>query len=272
MGERPPQLLLGHLLVGHRLHHVRPGHEHVGGVLHHEDEVGHRRGIDRAPRARPHYERDLGDHPGGEHVALEDVRVAGEGRYPLLDARPSRIVEAHHRGAQVHRLIHHLADLAGVGGGERAAEDGEVLAEGEDAPAVHEAVADHHSVAGDPLLAHAEVVGIVLDEHVPLFERPLVEEEIEAFAGGQLALGVLGSDSPLPAPRGARHGGGAPALGERPARGAEGCAVGRRPVRRRGARRAPAPGPRARRPEWRYRGRRSRPPRRAAARRGRRAG
>jgi hypothetical protein len=41
--HRPAQILLGHFLVGHRLDDIRAGHEHVGGVLHHQDEIGDRR-------------------------------------------------------------------------------------------------------------------------------------------------------------------------------------------------------------------------------------
>jgi len=37
----------------------------------------------------------------------------------------------------------------------------------------------------------------VLDKHVPLFKRALVEQHFEAFARGQLALGVLGVDTLL---------------------------------------------------------------------------
>src|SRR5258708_30765169 len=38
-------------LVGDGLHHIGAGDEHVAGVLHHEDEVGHRRRIDVAAGA-----------------------------------------------------------------------------------------------------------------------------------------------------------------------------------------------------------------------------
>ncbi|MNV14846.1 hypothetical protein D3C71_1055430 [compost metagenome] len=41
-------------LVRHGLHHIRPGHEHVGGIAHHEDEIGHGRRIDSTTRTRPH--------------------------------------------------------------------------------------------------------------------------------------------------------------------------------------------------------------------------
>jgi len=48
------ELFRRHNLVGHGLHHVGTGDEHVAGVAHHEDEVGHRGRIDIAARARAH--------------------------------------------------------------------------------------------------------------------------------------------------------------------------------------------------------------------------
>ena len=48
-------------------------------------------------------------------------------------------------------------------------------------------------------LLHAEIGGAVLDEHVELLERALVEEDLDALARGQLALGVLGLDARLAA-------------------------------------------------------------------------
>ncbi len=110
----PPELLGGDDLVGHRLHHVRPGHEHVGRVAHHEDEVGHRRRIDRPAGAGPHDHADLRDHPARQDVALEDVGIAGERRHPLLDARAARVVQPDHRRAVLHRHVHDLADLLRV--------------------------------------------------------------------------------------------------------------------------------------------------------------
>src|SRR3546814_11698507 len=88
-------------------------------------------------------------------------------------------------------LVHDLADLLGVRLRERAAEHREVLAEHEDQPPVDGAVASHHAVAGDFLLLHAEVEAAVLDIHVPLLEGALVEQDLQALARGQLALGVM---------------------------------------------------------------------------------
>ena len=39
----------------------------------------------------------------------------------------------------------------------------------------------------------------MLDEHVELFERVVIEEEFDALARGELALGVLGGDALLAA-------------------------------------------------------------------------
>ena len=43
-------------------------------------EVGDRRRVDRAARARPHDQRDLRDHARGHHVAVEDLARTGRAR------------------------------------------------------------------------------------------------------------------------------------------------------------------------------------------------
>ena len=202
VGDGAAQLLRGHLLVGHGLHHLRAGDEHVGAVLDHEDEVGHGRRVDRAAGAGTHDHGDLRHHAGGHHVALEHLGIAAQRGHALLDAGAARVVEADHRRAHLHGLVHDLADLLGMGLGQRAAEDGEVLAEDEHHPTVDGAVAGDHAVAGDLLVCHAEVGAAVLDEHVPLFETALVEQQFDALAGGQLAPGVLGVDPALTTPKG----------------------------------------------------------------------
>ena len=45
----------------------------------------------------------------------------------------------------------------------------------------------------------AEVLAAVLDEHVPFLEAALVEQQLDAFPGRQLAFGVLGLDPTLTA-------------------------------------------------------------------------
>ena len=67
--------------------------------------------------------------------------------------------------------------FCGVGLGEAAAEDREVLGEDVDEPAVDAAVAGDHAVARDLLVGHAEVEAAVLDELVELLEGALVEQQ-----------------------------------------------------------------------------------------------
>lgn len=82
---------------------------------------------------------------------------------------------------------------------ERTAKDREVLAEHEHEAAVDHPVARDHAVARDLLLGHAEIDRAVLDEHVPFFKSAVVEQQLDALARRELALGVLRVDALLPA-------------------------------------------------------------------------
>jgi hypothetical protein len=90
-----------------------------------------------------------------------------------------------------HREVHHLADLAGVGGRQRTAEHGEVLGEDVDEPPVDPARARDHAIAQDLLVGHAEVGAVVGDEAVELHERAHVEQRLHPLARGAFALLVL---------------------------------------------------------------------------------
>ena len=79
--------------------------------------------------------------------------------------------------------------------GQRAAEDGEVLGEDIDEPAVDRAGTGDDAVAGNALAFHAEVDAIVLDVHVIFFEAALIEQHGEPLAGCQAALRMLGLDT-----------------------------------------------------------------------------
>ena len=199
MHARAAQLLGRHGLVGHRLHHVGAGDEHVARVLHHEDEVGHGRRIDVAARARPHDHGDLRDDARGQHVAQEHLAVAAERRHALLDARAAGVEQADDGRAVLQRHVLDLGDLLGVRLRQRAAEHREVLGEHVDDAAVDGAPAGDHAVAGDLGLLHAEVVAAVLDVHVELLEGVLVHQQLDALARGELAALVLGVDARLPA-------------------------------------------------------------------------
>ncbi len=196
----PAQIIRRYLLLRDRLHHVRPGHEHVAGVLHHEGEVGDGRAVDRPPGARPHDRRNLGDDARGLRVQLKDVRVPPEALDALLDARAAGVVEADHGRPVFERLLHHLHDLVGVGSAQWPAVDGEVLAEDVDEPAVDGAVAGDHPVAGRTVLVEPEVSFLVADERAELLERVVVEQNVEPLAGRQLVLLVLALDALLPTP------------------------------------------------------------------------
>ena len=193
------ELFGGDDLVGHRLHHVGAGDEHVARVAHHEDEIGHRRRIDIAAGARTHDHGNLRNDARGDDVALEHLAIAAERRDAFLDAGAAGVEQADDRRAGAHRHVLDLDDLLRVRLRQRAAEHGEILGEDEDAAAVDRAPAGDHAVAGDLRFLHAEIVGAVLDEHVELLEGVLVHQELDALARGELAALVLRLDAPLAA-------------------------------------------------------------------------
>ena len=193
------ELLGGDDLVGDGLHHVGPGDEHVARVLHHEDEVGHGRRIDVAAGAGAHDDGDLRDHAGRNDVAAEHVGIARECGDALLDARAAGVIEPDDRRPRLHRHVLDLDDLLRMGLRQRAAEHGKILGEDEGLAAVDGAPAGDDAVAGHLVLLHAELGRAVLDEHVELLERALVEQKLDALARGQFAAGVLRLDALLAA-------------------------------------------------------------------------
>ncbi len=157
----------------------------------HEDEVGDRRRVDGAARAGTHDQADLGDHAGAADVAHEHVAVGAQRDDALLDARAAGVVDADHGAADLGGEVHDLAHLLAHHLAERAAEDGEVLAEDADGAPVDRAVAGHHGVSPGAVLLHVEVVGAVAHERVELLEGARVEQLLDALAGGVLAARVL---------------------------------------------------------------------------------
>ena len=132
-------------------------------------------------------------------VEAEDLAVLAEGDDALLDARAARVEHADDRHAGLEGELHDLDDLLAGDLAERAAEDREVLRVDGDLAAVDGAGAGDDRVAVRPLLLHAERVGAVAHELVELDERALVEQLLDALAGGLLALGVLLLDRGLAA-------------------------------------------------------------------------
>ena len=147
--HRAAELLFRDVFVRDRLDHVRPGDEHVGSLVHHQNEIGDGRRIHRAARARPHDRGNLRHHSAVQSVAQKNVGVAGQRHHAFLNARAAGIVQPDHGRAHLRGQIHDLDDLAGIGFRQRSAEHGEVLGEDEDQPAFDAAVAGDETVAVD---------------------------------------------------------------------------------------------------------------------------
>ncbi len=129
--------------------------------------------------------------PLRKRIAQKNFGVARERHHSFLNARAAGIVQADDGRAVAHGEIHDFGDFRGVGFGERAAENGEILREDVHQAAADAAVAGDEAVAGRALRFHAEIVGVVADEFVELFERAFIEQQVDAFAGAELALLVF---------------------------------------------------------------------------------
>src|SRR5205814_9145203 len=152
------------------------------GVAHHEDEIGHRRRIHIAARARAHDDADLRHHAGGQYVALEHFAIAGKARHAFLDARAAGIEQADDRRAVLHRHVLHFADLLRMGFGERPAEDGEVFRVDIDHATVDGAPAGDLAVAGHAMFVGADIGVAGFDEHFELAERVVTVQLLKASA------------------------------------------------------------------------------------------
>ena len=108
VGQSATQLFGGDLFVGHGLDHLGAGHEHVGRVFDHEDEVGQGRRVHRTTGRRPHDHADLRNHTRGHDVALEHLGIAAQRRHALPEHR-LQLVPA--QGAE--RAAQDLRDDAG---------------------------------------------------------------------------------------------------------------------------------------------------------------
>ena len=199
MNRGAAELLGGDRLVGDGFHHIGAGDEHVAGVAHHEDEIGHRRRIDVAAGARPHDQRDLRNDARGQHVALEHLAIAAERRDALLDARAAGVEQADDRRAVLQRHVLDLGDLLRMRLAKRPPEHREILGENKDRPAVDRAPAGDHAVARNFRLRHAEIDAAMFDEHVEFLERAVIEQQFDALARRQLAARMLRLDPRLTA-------------------------------------------------------------------------
>ena len=87
-----------------------------------------------------------------------------------MNARAAGVIQANDGRTLAQGQIHDFDDLRGVGFGQRAAEDSEVLREDVHQAATDAPVAGDEAVAGRALRFHAEIVGVVSDEFIELFE------------------------------------------------------------------------------------------------------
>ena len=200
VGHRAAKFLMGDFLMGDRLDHIRPRHEHVGGIFHHKDEIRHRRGINRPAGTGAHDHRNLRHHAGRHHVALKHLRIACQRRHTFLNTCTAGIIQPDHRRTDFHGLIHDLADLLGMRLAQRAAKNGKVLREHENGSSVDRSVSGDHAVTGNPVVRHTEIGTAMLNEHVPLFETVFVKEQTDSLTRRQLALCVLGGNPAFSAP------------------------------------------------------------------------
>ena len=197
MGQRAPELFEGDVFTGDGLHDVGTGDEHVTGVLHHEDEVRQRRGVDATSGARTEDHRDLRHDAGRAGVADEDPAVGVEGGDALLNSRAGAVVQSDDRQTHRRRHVHDLVNLLAVGLADRAAEDREVLGEDADLSTVDLAVPGDHPVGVGTRLLEPHARGHVTVQHVQFLERVLVEQVLDALARGHLALGLVSLDGLL---------------------------------------------------------------------------
>src|SRR5689334_6128120 len=134
------------------LDHVRSGDEHVRRVFDHDVEISDRRTVNGAAGAWPHDATDLRHDTARQRIAKENVGVATETDDAFLNTRATRIVETDDRGANLHREVHHLADLFRVSLGERTTKNREVLRKDKHVAAVNQTVTRHDTITGIELL------------------------------------------------------------------------------------------------------------------------
>ncbi len=169
--------------------HLGAGDVHAGvaGIAH-DDEVRQGGGVGRAARAGTQNHGDLRNHAGGKHIVVEHLGIAGKGRHAFLEARAAGVVHGHHRDAGFQGVLLGIRNFHGVHVAEGPALAQEVGGRAGHRTAVHQAEAGNDAVAGDFLLAHAEVVAVVAHMHADFREGAFLKEVPHAVAGCHFAL------------------------------------------------------------------------------------
>ncbi len=192
MNRCAAQFLEGDLFMGDGFNHLRSGHEHIRRVAHHDNEIGKRRRVHCAARARSHDDANLGNHTRRQGVAQEYIGVAAQRYHAFLDARSAGVVQTDDGGAVLHGDIHDFTDFLCMSLAEAAAEHGEVLREYIHQASVNCAPPGDHAIAEILLLIQTEIGCTVGDKSVYFPERAFVYQEVYPLTGGQPAAIVLG--------------------------------------------------------------------------------
>ena len=176
------QLLLCYILARHGFHHFRAGEEHVARAFGHDIEIGQRRGVHRSAGTRAEYRRYLWNDARRQDVALENFGISREGVHAFLNAGAARVVYPDYRRADLHRLIHNLANFHRKTLRQRAAEHREVLCKHIHQAAFDGAVPGNHAVAQHDVFFHVEVRTAMCHKHVKFLKAAAVEQHGDAFA------------------------------------------------------------------------------------------
>ena len=112
------------------------------------DEVGERRAVGRASRARSANQGNL-RHRSREHdVVVKDAAVAGQAVNAFLHARAAGIIDEDERAAGLEREAHHVGNLVAVNLAGSAARHGEILAGQMHQAAIDRGASGHHAIGG----------------------------------------------------------------------------------------------------------------------------
>ncbi len=123
-----------------------------------------------------------------------------EGSQPVdsfLNPRTTRVIQSDYRHAGLDRQVHHPGQLLPMYLGEGTAQHREVLGKQRHTPALDLSEAGDHPITRVSLRVHAEVVVAMCDKRPDLVKASRIKQAIDAFAGGQLALCMLGLDALL---------------------------------------------------------------------------
>ena len=185
------QLFLVHHFIGHGLHHIRSGDEHVAVFVDHENKVGEGGRVAGTSGTWAEDGRELGNHAGGHRILVEYGSVSRQAGDAFLYAGASRIVQPDDGCAALQGQSLHFYDFGCVGLAQRTAVYGEVVSVNEHLPSVYLAVTAHHAVSRNLFLVHSEAGATVVHEFVYFAERVFVEQHVDAFACRHAARGVL---------------------------------------------------------------------------------